>query len=184
MCNYHHNSPLTGLPTSTFGPYDLVSTHQAECPGKASGPPVASWHSEYIDPQSPIRSGPCCSPDLTSFYFPVLVTPFQLPAVSQIHWAHSSLRTSDFRCPLPGKPLPLITCRLVLRARVYTWPRAMPLYPPLIPCSTFIHSTTWNFALVCAEISHSLGLHHTPFSSLCVPWCCACDFFFERRPHC
>lgn len=106
MGNYHHNSLLTGLPISTFGPYALFSTYRAGVPVKASGPPAASGHSEDTDPQSTIRSGLHCFSDLTSFYFPVLVIPFQFSAASQIHWILCSLRTSDFLCPLPEKPVP------------------------------------------------------------------------------
>lgn len=51
-------------------------------------------------PTKPCKIQPCFLPDLTSFSS-VSVIPFQLPAASQTHWDHSSLRTSDFLCSLP-----------------------------------------------------------------------------------
>lgn len=108
LSNYHPNSLLTGLPTSAFDAYGPFLTHQLGCPVKAFGLPVASITLQRLRPTKPCKIQSHYLLDLTSSYSPISATPFQFLAISQTHWAHSSLRTSDSLCPLPTMPCPYI----------------------------------------------------------------------------
>lgn len=144
-------------------------------PGKASGPPASSWHSEAPQDLSPIVS--MTSPPSIflswSLYSssPLFLKSTGSALVPQDLWLlvpsekHVPLYPAGW-CHVQGFTLGkgLCPCKLLKQ-------RPLSFIPPFRILPQFV------LKLVC-----SLGLHHTPFSFLCVPWC-VCDLFFEGRPH-
>lgn len=125
MGNYHHNSLLTGLPISTFGPYALhtrlESLLKPQVLQQLRDTPKTQTHKALSDLGSiAFLTSPPSIFLSRSFHSSSL-----LLLKSTGSSAASGPLTSCALC-LKSLCLPLITCRLVLLAKVYTWQWAMP----------------------------------------------------------